>query len=343
MADKVLVVKTKFNDDLRRFNLNITTTYDNLCEHIEKLYNITLPYKIKYCDDENDLITISETIDLIEAIRFTSAQIPPILRITIFSTVNGEVVEKGQTVEKQQTYDDEKEYPPLSVDQWDAPKKEEVVILKQQELNIQPIVQNIQPIVVVAPPQQLQQQQPQQQPAVVVAEVKRTIAQMARDISAATSQSVISSSLSTTVDTNAESKNIMDTLANDRDANNIVCSNLSKQIAEDCSALSRTTSDFCEAVSKVTREETLSKDIVKQVEILSNSTLDIVGRLSKETAQICSELSFATIALSQTVEEQKKATEQLRKQSDELQKLSRSVYESSVIESNATLLTIKNL
>jgi hypothetical protein len=65
-------IKSQFNEDVRRIVLPTTTpTFDNLSAALRELYPNAGALRVTWRDDENDLLTISSTPELVEAVRAT--------------------------------------------------------------------------------------------------------------------------------------------------------------------------------------------------------------------------------------------------------------------------------
>jgi len=81
-----VIVKTKFNNDIRRFTIANDTTFEQLRQLLKKLHPQDLAdLDMKYTDDEGDNIKIATNEELEEAIRFSLTQIPPLLRLSFHS------------------------------------------------------------------------------------------------------------------------------------------------------------------------------------------------------------------------------------------------------------------
>jgi len=82
----MVLAKIKFGETLRRVSLDdASLTYNGLRQLLNALNNQTLPtdFHIKYLDDENDHITISNDLELKEAFTFARNLEQPILRLVI--------------------------------------------------------------------------------------------------------------------------------------------------------------------------------------------------------------------------------------------------------------------
>jgi len=211
-----VVIKIKFGEDIRRFTVAEDSTFENFCKTLKHHYHLAgESITVKYYDDENDLITISNTVELKEAITFIKTQTPPVLRIIIIKSNNNnnnnnnviaqitEAEKEVEEVEKEEKIDttndniednDTKEYAPLSINDWDAPSK-------------------------------IPQQQPKQ------ISKNKTISEQTAANSAATLLDVLSFSDSTVADTNRFSAEIISLLQQDsaKMENTLLCADLSKK------------------------------------------------------------------------------------------------------------------
>jgi len=79
-----IIVKTKFEEDLRRFNVKTEITLKDICATTCELYRL-LNVRLKYKDEEGDLITITTNNELREAINLALQSKPQILRLEVES------------------------------------------------------------------------------------------------------------------------------------------------------------------------------------------------------------------------------------------------------------------
>jgi len=79
-----VVVKTKFGDDLRRFHVKADVSLKDLCATTCELYRLP-NVRLKYKDEETDLITITTNNELREAIKLAQQTKPPFLRLEVES------------------------------------------------------------------------------------------------------------------------------------------------------------------------------------------------------------------------------------------------------------------
>ena len=250
---------------------------------------------------------------------FSKTQNPPVLRITILGpssapapTVSPAVLQPAPKTAVPETPPlkeiEEKENPPLPVSEWEPVKK--------------PIPQES--------PKEVKKSS-------VIPQTKRSIAQETNELSIATSQSVSDSSASAAATTSLSSKQILEFVGQDKE-NDRICSSLSRQIAQDCAELSQTTAQLCETLSRAMSQQSItsSGSIPKELSDLSSSTVSICERLSHETALRCSELSQATTVLNEQAQHQLRASGVLKKQSEELAKLSKATLDECGVLSAAT-------
>ena len=72
-----IIIKTHFGGDIRRITFPTKGTYSELITTLEKLYGEPgeLVYQVRYSDDEGDLITVTNDLELTDAIVFTGSNI----------------------------------------------------------------------------------------------------------------------------------------------------------------------------------------------------------------------------------------------------------------------------
>jgi len=90
----LVAVKTKLDEDLRRFAVSREIPFNGLCALISKLYGLE-SFSLKYADEESDLISITSTEELAEAFRICACldhNPTPILRLTVFRSVGESVL-----------------------------------------------------------------------------------------------------------------------------------------------------------------------------------------------------------------------------------------------------------
>jgi len=85
-----VVIKASLNEDVRRFTLSSPFTYVRLVEQLYQAYDAKLKtyttkqtFVIKYRDDENDLITLSNDVELEDAVLIASSLNPKILKLVV--------------------------------------------------------------------------------------------------------------------------------------------------------------------------------------------------------------------------------------------------------------------
>merc|ERR1712230_274235 len=81
---KPIVFKTQLGDDLRRFTVNQGLTFAEVLGRVSELFSIpqddTL---VRYKDDEDDWVTMTNDADLAEAVSIFSAAAPDAAKITL--------------------------------------------------------------------------------------------------------------------------------------------------------------------------------------------------------------------------------------------------------------------
>jgi len=302
-----ITIKTQFNNDYRRFLIPSSSTFEQLRDQISQLYKIEELFTLKYIDDEGDLISLTTNAELIEAIRFSNIQVPPILRLSIFTSSTCDITQDQQNqfmlssgkiedlptltespTTTENSSDSSKEYPGLDISEWDAPKKDQP----------QPALPPSTITAVITVP--------------IMEVVKKTIAQETKDLSYETSRSVQNSSSTTTAQTHKQSASVMENFPSIE--NSLLCSELSKQIADVCRNLSKTTSELCETMSKITTDDTASNTTAADVNNTSNDTVRICHKLSKETAEMLEKQARETEKHSVLLKEQSKKLSDLTRQ-----------------------------
>eukprot|EP00005_Dracoamoeba_jomungandri_P004167 CAMPEP_0174256970 /NCGR_PEP_ID=MMETSP0439-20130205/6160_1 /TAXON_ID=0 /ORGANISM="Stereomyxa ramosa, Strain Chinc5" /LENGTH=260 /DNA_ID=CAMNT_0015339841 /DNA_START=26 /DNA_END=808 /DNA_ORIENTATION=- len=121
----------KPENEIHRFSVEEGCTQPELFDRIAKSFNIQ-SFSVKYLDDENDLINITTTEELQEAIRITKLFLKtPVLHLVVEKTTPTLSVMTEDTsetivlsIDLPVVNDEEHEYPDLDPSQWDAPKKE---------------------------------------------------------------------------------------------------------------------------------------------------------------------------------------------------------------------------
>jgi hypothetical protein len=282
-----ITVKVVYNDDIRRFCLPETISFSQFIINIGKLFKLD-QLTIKYVDDEGDAIVVTSDDELQEAFRLTKELKPPILRVSVQAAARAPAAfdeamkrkraERFGVVRVQQVSHTEtttapppaclettsSQYPPLDVAFWDAPAKSQVVPA---------------PAVLPEEPQPIR------------------IAQQMTDHCMATSRSVSQCSRDTTTDMLKYSDSTRLQLNDSGLVNSTValCSDLSRQIAEDCRLLSLQTSEISRQLAAERKADLLNNPYFKyNIDEMTSSVVAVTNRLSAETAQMCRNLSQAT-------------------------------------------------
>jgi len=290
----LLTVKSRFGDDLRRFSLHITATYEQLEAQLRKSYHLgQVALLIKYADDEGDQISITSTEELSEAFRLMKDVKPPILHINVFEVrlpnqtpaaaiaqakqqttpqpkeeekkiEPAPVVEiKQRPEEVSEEVDTSSEYPPLPVSEWAAPTKQ-----KRLEVIVQSPPISVSTITVSEP--------------IVQASIPFTISAQTQHNCSATAREVEKLAQETSQHTVSS-------------ANGAMYSDLAEQMAKQCIDLSRKTATLCEQLAKTQTQSTLKTGVSNpEIQKLSLQISQDCERLGKQTAVICNDLANAT-------------------------------------------------
>jgi hypothetical protein len=257
-----LTVKVVYNEDIRRFCLSDTSSFSEFIITIGKLFKVN-EITVKYVDDEGDSIVVTSDEELQEAFRLAKELKPPILRVTVQAAKKTEVIVEKTILPTAETAS---QYPPLDVAFWDAPTK-----------SPQPVAPT--PSVLPEEPQPIR------------------IAQQMTDHCMATSRSVSQCSRDTTTDMLKYSDSTRLQLSDSGLVSSTValCSDLSRQIAEDCRLLSLQTSELSRQLAAERKADLLTNPYFKHdINEMTSSVIAVTNRLSAETAQMCRKLSQAT-------------------------------------------------
>lgn len=263
-----LTVKVVYNDDIRRFCLPTTICFSEFITNIGKLFKVD-EITVKYVDDEGDAIVVTSDEELQEAFRLAKELTPPILRVTVQAKAKAVALQKTVVVIEKTVLPTAETslYPPLDVAFWDAPAK-------------------------AAPAA------PVAAPTVLPEEPRPTrIAQQMTDYCTATSRSVSQCSRDTTTDMLKYSDSTRLQLNDSGLVNSTValCSDLSRQIAEDCRLLSLQTSEISRQLAAERKADLLTNPYFKyNIDEMTSSVVAVTNRLSAETAAMCRNLSQAT-------------------------------------------------
>jgi len=84
----MIVVKSNLAGDLRRFSMDPDITFPQFCALLARLYDLPPPGSssallVKYTDEEGDLLSLTNDVELSEAVRVTKSSKTPILRVTL--------------------------------------------------------------------------------------------------------------------------------------------------------------------------------------------------------------------------------------------------------------------
>jgi hypothetical protein len=259
-----ITVKVVYNADIRRFCLPETISFSEFIINIGKLFKLD-QLTIKYVDDEGDSIVVTSDEELQEALRLAKELKPPILRVTVQAVASAPVAGRsfdeearrrkraerfGVRVQGSHTESEpaaapppaclleSSQYPPLDVAFWDAPAKSPVVLAPAVPVPVPVLPEEPQPI---------------------------RIAQQMTDHCMATSRSVSQCSRDTTTDMLKYSDSTRLQLNDSGLVNSTValCSDLSRQIAEDCRLLSLQTSEISRQLAAERKADLLNNPYFK--------------------------------------------------------------------------------
>ena len=294
---QLVTIKCQLDDDLRRFSLAPTCTYEDLCKQLTSLYHIDESFLLKYSDDEGDLISVTTTEELVEAFRLSKDLRPPILRLHMYRTNKSS--ERKPTKEVKES----NEYPPLPISEWDAPKKqlktpEEVVMptLKKDETP-QSSTQTTEQIEEESneyPPLPISEWDAPAKKPVLLVNVKVPQSLNAEDkiIPITISAQIQQQCTATSADVAKYSQETLQVALPFAGS----YSHLSSNIAAQCKELANTTAEMSKRLASLQAEETLRTGTVsKEVSDLSRATLRDCQKLSEATAALCQSLSASTL------------------------------------------------
>ena len=299
-------IKVQFEGDLRRFAVDEKTVkYEEVMEQIKLLYgfgSVSSGLSLKYKDDEGDMISITSSAELLEALRLSKLETPPILRLIVTNpkyTPSQQLMNAQQNLSPQSavntkgaTEEEEKEekcYAPLSPSQWDAPKKEITTTTTYPEPRIV-----------------------ESRPLTIAQDMNNHCMDTVKDVKSFSSSALADMHLNTAaVIASLRLPTVMESI--------FEVSDLSKEIAAACRDLSRETAQISEAVSKLTKSESISE---------SNQSRDNVNSFSNDALKTTQQFSNETIQmLAKQSQEANKRVECLKEQSQKLAELSRATAE----------------
>eukprot|EP01088_Endostelium_zonatum_P017000 TRINITY_DN4824_c0_g1_i2.p1 TRINITY_DN4824_c0_g1~~TRINITY_DN4824_c0_g1_i2.p1 ORF type:complete len:352 (+),score=97.91 TRINITY_DN4824_c0_g1_i2:68-1057(+) len=306
-------IKVQYNGDIRRFAVDgEKVKYEDVVAQISSFYSLpTVGLTLRYRDDEGDMISLTSTAELIEALRLSKLETPPILRLFVSSTAKPEAsvnpppqttpvpteskpVDNNNNVQITEPQIEEKQYAPLSPSEWDAPKKQ-----SQPE-----------PKVV------------ESRPLTIAQDMNNHCMDTLQDVKTYSSGAVAEMHLNTAaVIASLKLPTVMESV--------FEVSDLSKEIADACKELSRQTAEISEAVSKLTLSQSLHESDQSRENVNSNSkdTLKMTEQFSNETMQMLAKQS----------QEALEKVESLKEQSARLAELSRTTAEMGTNLSKETL------
>lgn len=85
----MLIIKIKTKDEIRRISLEQPPKFAELIKILHQMFSGSSCFTIKYLDDENDLVTVTNDRELEEAIHCVAMlRQPPILRLFLEKSLN---------------------------------------------------------------------------------------------------------------------------------------------------------------------------------------------------------------------------------------------------------------
>jgi len=234
-----ITIKASVGDELRRFCVPETISFADFVNNLKKLCNSRGELSIKYIDDEGDWIVVTSAEELREAFRMAKESKPPLLRVNL--QVKEVAPELPNLVGTQTSLPEiaiPNNYPPLDVAFWDAPAK-----IKKEEGLPESAIPNEYPPLDVAfwdvPPKKAEIAQPISLVAIAPEQPLRIAVQTA-NYCTSTLHSVLKCSADIAKETQKHSDQIRVQLHDSGLASStaLLCSDLSRKIAEECRALS---------------------------------------------------------------------------------------------------------
>jgi len=228
-----------------------------------KAYGIDIPFQVRYTDDEGDLISITTTEALNEAVRLAKETKPPILRVVVLDSPEKGGIFSDQTPPEEPQkqapsfHEEQKEYPPLPVNEWDAPKKKKIEETPREVATVDSV------------PVKMKRSAPGTFSARISQQVEDTSAEVAQ-----------------------YSKDMVASMKGESETS-VTCAQLSRAIMLSCVDIAATTSILCQKLAQAQSNETSTIGCYNDEE-LSTATAKRCQRLSEDTATMCTELAQAT-------------------------------------------------
>jgi len=268
------------------------------------------------------MISLTSTAELIEALRISKLDTPPILRLFASSTAKPEDFVNVSTtpveskpvdnnvpvqIKEEPQVVEEKQYAPLSPSEWDAPKKQYTPEPK--------IVES--------------------KPLTIAQDMNNHCMDTLRDVKSYSSGALAEMNLNTAaVLASLKLPTVMESV--------FEVSDLSKEIADACKELSRQTAEISEAVSKITLSQSITESDLSRENVSSNSkdTMKMTEQFSNETLQM---LALQTQKVESLKEQSEKLAELSRTTAEMGTNLSKETLNSGNIASAEILLKIKEM
>eukprot|EP01155_Anaeramoeba_flamelloides_P000720 Anaeramoba_flamelloidesa1053497_81.p2 GENE.a1053497_81~~a1053497_81.p2 ORF type:complete len:332 (+),score=84.57 a1053497_81:1308-2303(+) len=103
-TSEVMSLKVHFENEIRRWSMPLNSSYNELCEILNKLFEIDVrdrtQYSLKYKDDEDEFVVFTTDLELREAMRFATTTDRPLLRLFIVKVSKKKTKKTVRTVPK---------------------------------------------------------------------------------------------------------------------------------------------------------------------------------------------------------------------------------------------------
>ncbi|KAJ6237226.1 protein clmp1 [Anaeramoeba flamelloides] len=103
-TSKVMSLKVHFENEIRRWSMPLNSSYNELCEILNKLFEIDVrdrtQYSLKYKDDEDEFVVFTTDLELREAMRFATTTDRPLLRLFIVKVTKTKTKKTIRTIPK---------------------------------------------------------------------------------------------------------------------------------------------------------------------------------------------------------------------------------------------------
>jgi len=268
-----VIVKTKFEDDIRRFHVKADILLKDICIVICDLYHLQ-NVRLKYKDEEGDLITITTNNELYEAIILAQQFKPQFLRLEVercqVELNDSWIVLPNENATSEfppifgfqlPVFDDylENAFQHLSVDEQKLSSEE---ILISEELIPEKLEEE--DIITEQNQQEVKQEIKKEEKEDITPQTRRRIQEMCVELALETKTS---------------------------------CVDLSHETLQDLLPYWRTTVSNCNQYSDEIRQQCLAESdtIMEQTKAIPFSIAEISSAISKETLKFCSEASAGVV------------------------------------------------